>query len=812
MITVSDELKAAFLCGNQKHLTLTFSDNTQQVDEDIYLESMEIEQSLCEEEQLTYGTTSAASFKVRLLNSGKKFKGLGVTVSISTIGDDDIEYTASLGHYTVYEDTISDDRNYRDLMCYDAFHGILDNEYADWYNALTFPMTMKQFRDAFFSHVGLTQRTAILACDSISIPANTVDSISGATIVQSICEPSGAFCFIDYDGYVQYVILGSKAGLFPHTDLYPNPNLYPRTAYDDFFDDTDPDAAPIQDGTVYSDYDCRRITQVTVARSSEKEYVTVGVPGNTYQFATNPLLMYMDATTLESIGRTFLNVVNEVIYKPSRIKGRARVWIQLGDMIGVMTQSDRLVLPVLHREMSGITALYDTYEANGKEYYEYDANSLEARMDVAEDALKDTADSIEEIHDEIDDVVIDFHQTVDGLEAKVASSQKEWDTTGYNISAYGYDTPQAEGLLPSDYTNQYYLNQTNGYIYLSNGTTWTYVTSCNSVQASLQSSITQTATSINLEVSKKVDIYGQGNNTVVSQINLSPEQITLSTGRLVINSGNFQLNAAGYATAKGITLEDGIYISDGSNLYFDNSPFISLIAYGGYGQFGVVCSGEWTLPSDTTINNNTIITSANIGNQHVNLADSATWAQSASSATEAGDAEYLRGHTSGTKNDYVSISSNGNLIPNGNDIACGTSLNPFKSGYATGSWTSSDRKVKTHIEYLEDDDNVEEFIMSLKPVEYGRKDETESIKHFGFYAQDVFQSAKVFDGRTSFANAIYQGTEEFYCDDPDHTNDEYIKWWLNYPALIAPLTALVQKQNRRIQALEQRILVLEGGN
>ena len=313
MITVSDELKAAFLCGNQKHLVLTFSDGTQQVDEDIYLESMEIEQSLCEEEQLTYGTTSAASFKIRILNSGKKFKGLGVTVAISTVGDDDLTYTASLGSYKVYEDVLSDDRNYRDLTCYDAFHGILDAEYATWYNALTFPMTMKQFRDAFFSHVGLTQRTAVLACDNISIPANTVDSISGATIIQSICEPSGAFCFVDYDGYVQYVILGSKAGLYPRTDLYPDDDLYPRVAYDDFFDDTDENAAPVQDGTVYGDYDCRRISEVRVARDTNGSFITVGTTGNTYQFANNPLFTAMSTSTLESIGRTFIDVVSEIV-------------------------------------------------------------------------------------------------------------------------------------------------------------------------------------------------------------------------------------------------------------------------------------------------------------------------------------------------------------------------------------------------------------------------------------------------------------------------------------------------------------------
>ncbi len=81
----------------------------------------------------------------------------------------------------------------------------------------------------------------------------------------------------------------------------------------------------------------------------------------------------------------------------------------------------------------------------------------------------------------------------------------------------------------------------------------------------MNSSITQTAEEINLEVSKKV-----GTDEVISTINQSAEQITLKSNRLVIDSDNFQLAKNGSVTCKDATFLD-------SELTFGGESFVGKI-------------------------------------------------------------------------------------------------------------------------------------------------------------------------------------------------------------------------------------------
>ena len=81
----------------------------------------------------------------------------------------------------------------------------------------------------------------------------------------------------------------------------------------------------------------------------------------------------------------------------------------------------------------------------------------------------------------------------------------------------------------------------------------------------MNSSITQTAEEINLEVSKKV-----GEDKVISTINQSAEQITLKSNRLVVDSDNFQLTKNGSMTCRDATFLD-------SELTFGGESFVGKI-------------------------------------------------------------------------------------------------------------------------------------------------------------------------------------------------------------------------------------------
>lgn len=103
---------------------------------------------------------------------------------------------------------------------------------------------------------------------------------------------------------------------------------------------------------------------------------------------------------------------------------------------------------------------------------------------------------------------------------------------------------------------------------------------------------------------------------------------------------------------------------------------------------------------------------------------------------------------------------------------------------AAGYDTSSDRRLKNHIEYL--DNNSNEFIKELKPVKFEMDDDI----RYGFYAQDVQE----------------------ICDNVDIVKEEETEekmLSLDYQQLIAPLVATVQDLMQRVDELEATVADLK---
>lgn len=114
---------------------------------------------------------------------------------------------------------------------------------------------------------------------------------------------------------------------------------------------------------------------------------------------------------------------------------------------------------------------------------------------------------------------------------------------------------------------------------------------------------------------------------------------------------------------------------------------------------------------------------------------------------------------------------------------------------------TSDRKLKEDIASI---DKAKDFILSLNPVSYKRKGGKRI--HMGFIAQEVAQAAEknqMGDLSLYQASVVHEdGTETYYDAE---TPDKNLSWGLTYSELIAPLVALVQEQEKRIAALEEKL-------
>lgn len=139
----------------------------------------------------------------------------------------------------------------------------------------------------------------------------------------------------------------------------------------------------------------------------------------------------------------------------------------------------------------------------------------------------------------------------------------------------------------------------------------------------------------------------------------------------------------------------------------------------------------------------------------------------------------------------------------------GTTSMRWNTGFFTNTITQSDLKDKENIREIS---GAKGFIMALQPIAYTLKDGDSGRVHMGFGAQQVAQAAAE-HGMGDLA--LYQasriekdGRETYYSPE---TPDKDLRWGLNYHEFLAPLIALVQEQETRIQQLEEQLDKIQKG-
>ena len=131
----------------------------------------------------------------------------------------------------------------------------------------------------------------------------------------------------------------------------------------------------------------------------------------------------------------------------------------------------------------------------------------------------------------------------------------------------------------------------------------------------------------------------------------------------------------------------------------------------------------------------------------------------------------------------------------------GSSTYRFKNGYfvtvynSSGSITGSDKRIKKDFSKLP---NPEEFIMSLKPMQYKYKNGDSNRYHWGFIAQDV---------KKSLDEVCHSDCGLYIKTTLDSSRKTELG--LRYEELIAPHIYLTQRHNEKIKQLESEIKLLK---
>ena len=153
-----------------------------------------------------------------------------------------------------------------------------------------------------------------------------------------------------------------------------------------------------------------------------------------------------------------------------------------------------------------------------------------------------------------------------------------------------------------------------------------------------------------------------------------------------------------------------------------------------------------------------------------------------------GDYQHVIGRYNVTNTSHLFIVGKGYYNSNSNALYLSSNGSLWIAGTLT---QNSDRRLKEHHAYLGDD--ACGFVRALKPALYTKDGE----RHVGFYAQDVREAEPDW---WDTATVSEEHTDESLDFDP---------LTLDYSALIAPLVAYAQSLERRIEALEAKLEMLE---
>lgn len=476
--------------ATDKQMVISVVGTNQKIDNSMLeIGTFALEESLCSESELKFGACEANCVKFTARNTAGNI--IGKTISIEETIDGDSENPMPYGVFKVASDVPTADRTKRQITAYDAMYDIINTDVKSWYAGLSFPMTLKQFRDSFFAHLGIAQVETILVNDSMTVNKTIVatqtddssavteeSAISGKTVVTAICEINGCFGNINREGKFEYVFLKAiTSALYPAEDLFPSDNLFPSDANTESmtghyitFD--------------YEDFQSKAITQLEIKTSEDNAGAIVGTAGNNYSITGNFLVSDKTGAELERIANNLLPIMAQAAYTP--IKSCTCVGnpcLTLGEPIRFNTTREIVETYILQRTLTGVQSKRDSISAQGTQTHSAKVNSI-----------RDTLESVERRTGKLERNADHLQSTYEDLEEQTNS---KFEQTAKSISAEVNRAQKAEGQL---------------------------------------------------DASLELKLGRDENDQVVSMINASADQITLSGNRLIVNSNNFQLDGDGRAS------------------------------------------------------------------------------------------------------------------------------------------------------------------------------------------------------------------------------------------------------------------------
>lgn len=799
---------------------------------ELHQEKFELTESLCSEQELTFGSCEAAMIKFTVSNTFLPMKGKWLTVRMSLDGHTDAAF--QFGRYKVDSDTPTADRTCREVIAYDALYDVLTADVAAWYNTVFpsheeqktdedgtittvtvyDPVTMKQFRNSFFKHFGIEQADITLINDNMSIEktvavtassetssateeSSTIgETISGKEVLSCICEINACMGHMGRDGTFHYIYLEQEIqGLYPRNDLYPADDLFPRN----------PKSTQIGKGfyvtATYEDYLVKTINKLQIREQKNDIGVIVGTGDNAYVIEDNFLVYGKGSKELKGIAKNILSKIRGIIYRPFTADCKGNPCLEVGDAVRLPTKYELIESYIFKRTLKGIQALRDDLEADGEEYRTSKANGiqrsilqLKGKSNVLERSIEKTQSTIEDkerklisqITQTATEIRTEVKNTADGLSSRI--TQNANNITAEVKRAQGQEVELAAAIK------------------INEDKITAEVTRASKAEGDLSGKIEVTSTKIRSEVSASLTVW---------------------------DTEDYDVTHCGFGNPQD-TYPASSYYSGHSFLDQNTGKFYGCEPDGG------ISSGKykWTLikkfkqlssSASSTITQSSKQISLKVSKDSVisEINQSAEGIKIKSKLLELkGSMEmtggYMHIQTEESVENLIEFKRSGTLVQMGTDgfrTVEGTLESPVHKctvqynqvslhkgandndhmmihldgdtgvgGFRGGVINGSDKRIKNTILDLSKKQSSE-FIYSLRAKSYRYNFEKDGFHH-GFIAQDVLESVE--EGWNICPQIFSNGNGEKY-------------YGLNYTELIADLVATVQLQHEEIENLKEKV-------
>lgn len=335
---------------------------------DLKINTFTLDESLCSEEDLTWGLMESAEVRFTIKNTRRipnlKNTDYSKMVNIYIYFNNNSSTLFQVGQYICDSDKYSSDRRFRNIVLYDALYYLRSWDITEWYNEVyadnnNDPISVYDLRYSLFDYIFTDFDYIIeqneeteLVNDDYLVPKNIEsDTITFDFFMGGILNANGVFGHMGRTGLFEYVTLVKYDA--PTVTTVTDDFRKPPTTYEDF--------AVWGIGYV-AVYDQNNIRLAYEGSSSYKRPSIYNIVDN---FVLNGIYSNSGSDELKTAVANIREQVTHRRYAPMDVEHVGDLCVEVGDNVAVTGDIGNYNTYVLERHLKGLGTMLDRYISRG---------------------------------------------------------------------------------------------------------------------------------------------------------------------------------------------------------------------------------------------------------------------------------------------------------------------------------------------------------------------------------------------------------------------------------------------------------------